>query len=264
VAVPSLVQYYKSGSQNVAIDRPMPTIVTRDRVGVTCAYLAKHYGGNQSPGWPLDKPISTVTTQDHHGLVAAHLVTIDNQSNNNGAYDPAKPLATIVTENRHALVTSNLVKLRGTSSAAAVDEPLATVSAGGQHHAEVRTTFAPDGQSEQRREQVRAFLREYCPSLKDAEHPELVVINGDLMEVVDIGLRMLVARELANAQGFPADYILDPYYTKVDKRGRTVTNRLSGTAQVRMIGNSVSPPPAVALIRANNDYERQLDQRLAA
>lgn len=250
----SLVQYYKSGSQNVAIDRPSPTVVTKDRMGVTCAYLAKHYKG--VVGASVEQPMPTVTTQDHSSLVTAHLVTIDNKSNNNGAYDAAAPLATIVTENRHAVVTSNLVKLRGTSTAAAVNEPLATVSAGGQHHAEMRTTLAQPGQDDARREKIRAFLREYCPSLKDAECPELVTINGELMEVVDIGLRMLVPRELANAQGFPRNYILDPFYTYTNARGRQVTKRLSASAQVRMIGNSVSPPPAVAVIAANTTHEQ--------
>jgi DNA (cytosine-5)-methyltransferase 1 len=250
----SLVQYYKNGSQNVPLDRPAPTIVTKDRMGVTCAYLAKHYKG--VVGASVEQPMPTVTTSDHNSVVTAHLVGIDNQSNNNGAWDIEQPLSTICTENRHAVVTSNLVKLRGTSSAAAVDEPLATISAAGQHHAEVRTTLAKAAQSEERREQIRAFLREYCPSLVDAEFPELVAINGELMEVVDIGLRMLVPRELANAQGFRRDYILDPFYTSVNKRGKTVTKRLSGSAQVRMIGNSVSPPPAVAVIRANNSHEQ--------
>jgi len=251
----SLVQYYKSGSQNVAVDRPMPTIVTKDRVGVTCAYLCKHYQG--VVGVPVDQPAPTVTTSDHSSLITAHLVGIDNQSNGDrDTWDVARPLGTVVTENRHAVVTSNLVKLRGTSTAAATDEPLGTVSAGGQHHAEMRTTLTPAGLTDERRQQIRAFLREYCPSLKDAEYPELVTINGELMEVADIGLRMLVPRELANAQGFPPDYILDPFYTKVCKRGRTTTKRLSGSAQVRMIGNSVSPPPAVAVLRANNAHEQ--------
>lgn len=251
----SLVQYYKSGSQNVAVDRPMPTIVTKDRVGVTCAYLCKHY--TRGDGAPVDQPAPTATTSEHCSLVTAHLVGIDNQSNGDrDTWDVARPLGTVVTENRHAVVTSNLVKLRGTSTAAATDEPLGTVSAGGQHHAEMRTTLTPAGLTDERRQQIRAFLREYCPSLKDAEHPELVTINGELMEVADIGLRMLVPRELANAQGFPPDYILDPFYTKVCKRGRTTTKRLSGSAQVRMIGNSVSPPPAVAVLRANNAHEQ--------
>jgi DNA (cytosine-5)-methyltransferase 1 len=262
VVTASLVQYYKSGSQNVAIDRPAPTIVTKDRVGVTCAYLAKHYTG--VVGASVEQPMPTVTTQDHNSVVTAHLVGIDNKSNGvRDVWDVERPLNTIVTENRHAVVTSNLVKLRGTSTATAANEPLGTVSAGGQHHAEMRTTLAHPGQSAARREQVRAFLREYCPSLKDAEFPELVEINGELMEVVDIGLRMLVPRELANAQGFPPGYILNPFHTKTDKRGRTVTKRLSGSAQVRMIGNSVSPPPAVAVIRVNIAHETEL-ARLAA
>lgn len=258
----SLVQYYKSGSQNVPVDRPMPTIVTKDRVGVTCAYLAKHYKG--VIGASVEQPMPTVTTSDHTSLITAHLVGIDNQSN--GAcdtWDVAQPLNTIVTENRHAVVTSNLVKLRGTSTAAAVDAPLGAITAGGQHHAEMRTALAYPGQTAARREQVRAFLREYCPSLKDAEFPELVTINGELMEVADIGLRMLVPRELANAQGFRRDYILDPFYTYTNKRGKSVTKRLSGSDQVRMIGNSVSPPPAAAFIRANIAHEAELS-RLAA
>lgn len=253
----SLVQYYSGGSQNLPADAPMPTIVTKDRVGVSCAYLAKHYTG--VVGASVEAPMPTVTTTDHNSLVTAHLVGIDNKSNGaRDTWDVAAPLNTITTENRLAVVTSNLVKLRGTSNAVDVNEPLATVSAGGTHHAEVRTTLARTAESLERREQVRAFLREYCPSLKDAEFPEMVTINGEVMEVVDIGLRMLVARELANAQGFPRNYILDPFYTYVNKRGKTVTKRLSGSAQVRMIGNSVSPPPAVAVLRANNRHEVEM------
>ena len=253
----SLVQYYKNGSQNVSVDRPMPTIVTKDRIGVTCAYLAKHYKG--VVGASVERPLPTVTTSDHTSLITAHLVGIDNKGNGDrDVWDVAKPLSTIVTENRHAVVTSNLVKLRGTSTAAAVNDPLGTITASGQHHAEMRTTLAHPGRCEARREQVRAFLRQYCPSLKDAEFPELVTINGEVMEVVDIGLRMLAPRELANAQGFRRDYILDPFYTYINKRGKAVTKRLTGGDQVRMIGNSVSPPPAIAVIRVNIKHERQM------
>jgi DNA (cytosine-5)-methyltransferase 1 len=85
-----------------------------------------------------------------------------------------------------------------------------------------------------------------------------VRVNGEVMEVVDIGLRMLAPRELANAQGARPDYILDPIYTSVNKRGKTATKPLSGSAQVRMIGNSVSPPPAAAVLLANNSHEREL------
>ncbi|HBI70697.1 MAG TPA: DNA cytosine methyltransferase [Massilia sp.] len=257
IVVPSLVQYYKGGGQNMPADGPMPTIVTKDRVGITCAYLAKHYTG--VIGDSVDKPLPTITCTDHNSVVTAHLVGIDNRSN--GARDtwPADaPAPTIVTENRIAVVTSNLVKLRGTSTAAAANEPLGAITAGGQHHAVVSTALARQALSEEGREEIRAFLREYVPCLRDVERPELVTIHGVVYEVVDIGLRMLTPRELANAQGFPPTYILNPVYTYTNARGKTVTKRLSGAAQVRMIGNSVSPHPAVALLRANNTHELQM------
>ena len=74
-----------------------------------------------------------------------------------------------------------------------------------------------------------------------------VAIGGENYIITDIGLRMLQPRELFNAQGFPADYIIDPIYN-----GRPMTK----TAQVRMCGNSVCPPVAEALVRANY-YEMQ-------
>jgi DNA (cytosine-5)-methyltransferase 1 len=61
--------------------------------------------------------------------------------------------------------------------------------------------------------------------------------------IVDIGMRMLTPRELARAQGFPDSYILDC----IGPNGRP----LSKAAQIRMIGNSVCPDVAEALVRAN-------------
>lgn len=53
--------------------------------------------------------------------------------------------------------------------------------------------------------------------------------------VADIGLRMLAPRELYRAQGFPES---------VQLRGTT-------RSQVALCGNSVSPPVAEAIVRAN-------------
>jgi DNA (cytosine-5)-methyltransferase 1 len=65
---------------------------------------------------------------------------------------------------------------------------------------------------------------------------------------------MLTARELARAQGFSDEYILAPIHN-----GKP----LPGYVQTSCIGNSVSPPPAEALIRANLDaldYEPVVEQ----
>lgn len=71
---------------------------------------------------------------------------------------------------------------------------------------------------------------------------------------IDVLYRMLFERELFNAQGFPADYIID----------RTADGRrMTRTQAIRMVGNSVSPPPLAALIRANLD-QPPIDMRKAA
>jgi DNA (cytosine-5)-methyltransferase 1 len=61
-----------------------------------------------------------------------------------------------------------------------------------------------------------------------------VTLGGEEYALVDIGMRMLQPRELARAQGFPDSYILTG--TKSE--------------QVARIGNSVCPPVAEALVRA--------------
>ncbi len=71
---------------------------------------------------------------------------------------------------------------------------------------------------------------------------------------IDILYRMLFERELFNAQGFPPDYIIE----------RTADGRrITRTQAIRMVGNSVSPPPLAALARANRDPAR-LPERMAA
>lgn len=71
---------------------------------------------------------------------------------------------------------------------------------------------------------------------------------------IDILYRMLVERELFNAQGFPPDYIIDRA-----ANGRRITR----TQAIRMVGNSVSPPPLCAIARANLD-PATVPERLAA
>ncbi len=71
-----------------------------------------------------------------------------------------------------------------------------------------------------------------------------VVLRGTRYVIVDIGLRMLKPHELYRAQGFPVGYIID----------RTANGTpLTTSASVRMVGNSVSPPPLRALAEANLD-----------
>lgn len=77
---------------------------------------------------------------------------------------------------------------------------------------------------------------------------------GNTWVIVDIGLRMLVPKELYGCQGMPRHYIHDRGH---DGKPLTITD------QVLMVGNSVSPPPMAAIARANNPY-KHLQVRRAA
>lgn len=175
LSVPTLIQtgYGERPGQAPRVpglEKPLGTAVDGQKHALVAAFLAKHFGGNATPGWPLDKPISTVTTVDHH-----------------------------------AMVTSNLVKLRGTSNSAASDEPLATVSAGGTHHAEVRALLIKYyGQQQDPR------LDEPMHTVTTKDRFGLVTIKGELYEIADIGMRMLQPRELYTAQGFHASVGIEP------------------------------------------------------
>ncbi|WP_321906252.1 DNA cytosine methyltransferase [Burkholderia cenocepacia] len=216
------------------LDKPLGTIVAGGaKHAAVTAFLAKHYGGHESPGASIGASIGTITTQDHHHLV-----------------------------------TSNLVKLRGTSrDGQPVDEPLHTISAGGTHHAEVRAFlikyYGEGGQWQDAREPMH--------TIPTRDRIGLVTIHGEDYAIVDIGMRMLTPRELARAQGFPDSYVLDPMVevrrnqkamqrTRKGPHAPVVWKRapLSKSAQVRMIGNSVCPDVATALIRANFSHEQQL------
>lgn len=91
---------------------------------------------------------------------------------------------------------------------------------------------------------------------------DLVVVSIDGVQyvIIDLGMRMLIPRELARAQGFPDSYVLDPMFEYVNAKGKKIQKPLTKTAQIRMIGNSVCPPLAKAIIEANYKHEHLLSK----
>lgn len=140
--------------------------------------------------------------------------------------DLRQPLGTVTAVDHHSLVISHLIRLRNNQFGQSMREPISTLTAGGCHIGEVRT-----------------FLEEYVGAGDDHT---LIKIGEETFYVADIGLRMLQPHELARAQGFSDSYILNPYVN-----GKP----LSKTSQVRMIGNSVFPAVAEAIVRANFGHE---------
>jgi len=243
LVTPTLIQmgYGERPGQSprvLQLDNPLGTVTAGgNKFAAVSAFLAKHYGGNYTgPGVSLDEPAHSVTTVDHHALVTAQLL-VNNTGHPGGAAD--QPAHTVTTGNHHGLVTSHLVKLRGTCrDGQRTDEPMPTVTAGGLHVGEVKTTLSVEAYDQQRADQTLAFLREYCGVDCDG----LVTISDVVYRIVDIGMRMLQPAELYRAQGFPEWYIIDRDY---------IGNRYAKDKQVARCGNAVPPPFAEALVRAN-------------
>lgn len=202
----------------------------------------------QAPRVPgLDKPLGTVVNGQKHALVSAFLAK--HYTGVVGS-DLTDPMGTVTTVDHHSLVTAHMVTIDNQSSQGGhspVTEPL-------------KTTL-----TENRHALVKSFLVKYYgtdgdPQLQEPLHTittkdrfGLVTIHGEAYAIVDIGLRMLSPKELYRAQGFPEGYRFE--------RGAN-GEFMSKTAQVRMCGNSVSPPPAEALVRAN--YTEIAEGRIAA
>ncbi|HEE0104566.1 TPA: DNA cytosine methyltransferase [Citrobacter gillenii] len=211
LVTPTLIQmgYGERPGQDprvLRLDNPQGTVTAGgNKFATVSAFLAKHYGGNYTgPGVSMDEPAHSVTTVDHHAVVASHLV-----------------------------------KLRGTCrDGQPSSEPMPTVTAGGLHVGEVKTTLAVDEYDEHRAQLALEFLRKYCGEDCDG----LVDIDRITFRIVDIGMRMLQPHELYRAQGFPEWYIIDQDY-----RGQ----KYAKDKQVARCGNAVPPPFAEALVRAN-------------
>ncbi len=92
---------------------------------------------------------------------------------------------------------------------------------------------------------VATFLREHGVELEG----EFATVKGHIM--IDIGMRMLTPRELYRAQGFPENYIIEKAWLWNAATTAYDEVNLTKEQQIRMCGNSVSPPPYRALVRAN-------------
>jgi DNA (cytosine-5)-methyltransferase 1 len=85
---------------------------------------------------------------------------------------------------------------------------------------------------------------------------------GDYV-TVDITHRMLQPQELKRAQRFGESYIIDRGLFPNAETGEYGWRPVNRTEQVRLVGNSVCPDEAEALVRANAAPLIDLGQRLA-
>lgn len=243
-AEPFIVPVTHAGDTRVhGIGEPLRTVTTahRGEHALVSPFLVPRYGereGQEPRTRAVGAPCPTVVPTGNGGsLVAAFLA-----QHNGGmvGHDAREPVSTIVQKGcTQAVVSAGLVNLKGSDRRmAAPDAPAPTICAGGWHLGEVRAFlikyYGTGGQWQDCRDPVH--------TVPTRDRLGVVMVAGEPYEIVDIGMRMLSARELFRAQGFPDSYAID-----LEHEGRPLTK----TAQIRMCGNSVCPDLAAALVRAN-------------
>lgn len=255
------IDHQSSMHATAPLDAPLTTITGKARHVLVAPTLATLRGTSTSA--PADAPLGTITASGtHHALICPTLVQTGYGERDGQAprsLDLGKPLGTVVAQGqKHALVAAYLAQHNLNAIGRPIAEPMATITTSGTQTQAVTATLSAE--DEAGAHQVAAFLMSYygqggqhqdCRSPLGAvttrDRFALVIVNGVALPIVDIGMRMLSPAELAAAQGFPATYDM------------TDGGRLTKTAQVRLIGNSVCPPVAAAVVRAmmgGTDIER--------
>ena len=211
---------------------PLPTQTTENRFGLVAPLIGRLRGSTdahvKSSCSPASEPADTISAGGtHHALIAPVIV---RNFGGMDARDVCATMPTITGVDHHSLSIAHLTKLQQNSIGQHPNQPIDTVMAGAPRFGVVAASV--DGHPDQSGD-VAAFLAKYA----DHDNDGRVVITIDGVEhvITDIKLRMLQPDELQRAQGFGDDYVIDG--TKRDR--------------VRLIGNSVCPPVAEALVRAN-------------
>lgn len=245
VVTPTLIQYHseKSGAEvrGQTVEQPIMTIDGSPRYGLAAATLVQTgYGERkgQAPRVPgLDKPLGTIVSTEKHAAVTAFLSKYYGGGYEGSGSAATDPVSTITSVDHNAVVTSSILQLNNNCVGQPVTEPLRTITAGAGHFAEVQALlikFYGQGTGQP--------VTEPLDTITAKDRFGLVTIHGVDYMIVDIGLRMLSPRELYAAQGFPPDYEIE-----TDCYG----NQYPKNKQVARCGNSVPPPFAFALARAN-------------
>lgn len=238
------------------IDEPLGTIVASSTKHAVvkpkvAPFITEHANGSNQRNMPLNSPLRTLCAQPKGGHFAIAAPFIMKMRGTNVGHDITEPLHTISAGGtHHAQVRPFLIKYYGAEKdGCPLNGPIHTVTAKERFGFVTVSTkpaidlsaYPPELISRARK--VANLMRAH--GLWDDREFVTIEKDGDLWIVYDIGMRMLAPVELYKAQGFPISYIFD----RITVNGEM--KKLSKKAAVRMCGNSVSPPPAVALIKAN-------------
>ena len=228
------------GLRKFVFNNPSPFIVND-----IAPVLTECANASNKRSMPIDEPLRTICAQTkggHHALISAFLAK--NYTGVIGS-DIKEPVHTITAKDHNSLVVSHLSKMKNGCIGQELNEPIHTMTTINQF-AEVRAFLTAFYGNEKDGNSVNEPLR----TIPTRDRFGLVTIDEQDYEIADIGFRMLQPVELFKAQGFPDSYI---FTHGINEKGDQIP--LTKTEQTRMVGNSVCPQLAHALVVANFKHE---------
>ncbi|AWI85146.1 DNA methyltransferase [Alloyangia pacifica] len=256
--VAPMLTYAQQGGRCRSIEDPHHTICAskKDQNSMIAATMV-HVGNGERKGQApraldITAPLNTVVAGGVKQYpVAAYLA---QQNNDLLGVHPGRPvsepISTVTSSGSHQTpVAAWLAKYYGTGDGAPAHEPMHTVTTKDSMGPMQAALAAPpfDEAHAPRARQVAELLRQH--GLWDDREFVTLEIGGTSFVIVDVGMRMLTPRELFNAQGFPADYVIEGVWHQRD--GEWEFEAFPKDVQVSCVGNSVCPPLAEALVRSN-------------
>jgi len=239
---------YRTAAECIDWTIPVPSVFERDRP-LADASMRRIARGIQKFVFDAERPFVVPGAGGVPYLI--HRSNGERPGQAPRIYDIQQPLGTIVAQGqKHAMCVAFLAKHFGGrgSPGSSLARPMDTITCR-DHHALVRALivkyYGTGGGLD---------LREPLHTITTRDRFQLVTVAGQRYSLADIGQRMLAPRELYRAQGFPDTYVID------SAGGRPITK----TDQVEKVGNSVAPPIAAAIVRANVAREAQRRRTEAA
>ena len=237
-------------SYNYSIHEPLTTVTSKAEHILVSPVVLRQFG--KSTGHSVTEPAGAICTKPKDQLLAAQLVHLRGTCKDGSVV--TEPAPTITAGGQHLMLATWVTKYFGTNLGHRVDEPLQTITQVSRFAlSQGVVTDVEQLTDEQRLKSwwCARLIEQYGPAPKDKPlglvpepRPQLLELQPGLI-VVDLLIRMLSARELFNANGFPADYVIDR-----DHEGNPISQR----EQVARCGNAVPPQFAEALIRANSPH----------
>lgn len=203
-----LSAYYGNGDNVSSVDRPCPTVPTKDRFNyvqpkfLSSRFLDMQYGTGKCTS--INKPAGTVTSTPKHNLITCRQWVMNTNFGNTGSSIEAP--SQVITANRKWYY---LVNPQYSSAGGSVNKPCFTLIARMDkmppYLAECTTELTSD---------IPSFIRidgnVVTYEIYDTDSPMTVKIKEfmALYGILDIKMRMLKIPELKRIMGFPEDYVL--------------------------------------------------------